>query len=334
MVDGYIPFAEAQASQATMLERAISHVPAQILEAQARGALAGPGPIFVGIGASYAASASAVWALRSRGINSWRLNAGDHPLPYPASDHPIIGVSQSGKSTETLAVLRTIDASLRLALVNVSPSPITGLVASTITLGGLPDSYASTVGYTATIVGLGMIAEAWDGGRIDGGWSALPDVFRALEEHMHARANALAVRIATASSADYAGAGPSAGSAEVGSLLLREVARVPASGFATRQYLHGAMESAGKTAHILLGDEREAAVAHTLARAGHDTILVTTLDMAEAPHLSVVRIPALPPSQRSVLEALVMQMLAVEAAKLKGLDPDSFVFHHNDTKVA
>jgi glucosamine--fructose-6-phosphate aminotransferase (isomerizing) len=127
---------------------------------------------------------------------------------------------------------------------------------------------------------------------------------------------------------------PSVGSAEVGALLLRELARVPATGLATRQYIHGAMESAGKTAHVLMGDERESEVAHTLARAGHDALLITTLDIAEEPHLQVVHLPAVSPSQRTILEALVMQCLAVEATLLRGLDPDSFVFFHTDTKVA
>ena len=129
-------------------------------------------------------------------------------------------------------------------------------------------------------------------------------------------------------------AAPSIGSAEVGSLLLREVARVPATGFSTRQYLHGAMELAGGAAHVLIGGEREVGVAHTLARAGHRTILITTLDAAEEDRLAVIRIDDLSAAQRTVLEAIVLQSLAVEAALQRGLDPDAFVFSHTDTKVA
>ena len=85
MVDGYISLAEARASQAALLEGAIASIAAEVRLAQSAGALSGPGPIFLGIGASYAAAAAAVWALRSRGIHSWRLNAGEHPLPFPQS---------------------------------------------------------------------------------------------------------------------------------------------------------------------------------------------------------------------------------------------------------
>ena len=334
MVKGYISLAEARASQAALLESALPAIAENVRAAQAAGTLQGPGPIFLGIGASYAASAAAVWVLRSRGIHAWRLNAGEHPLPFPQSTHPIIGVSQSGRSSETLAVLRTIEPQLRLAVVNVAPSPISEIAATTISLGKLPDSYASTTGYTATIAALGMLAEAWDGGVIDPSWSDLPAKFRALEAVIASRAVALATPLRDAIAVDYAGAAPSAGTAEVGALLLREVARLPATGLSSRQYLHGAMESAGRTAHILMGDEREAALAHTLAHAGHHTLLVTTLEVPEEPNLAVLRLPEVSPAQRAILEALVMQSLAVETALLRGVDPDAFVFFHTDTKVA
>jgi glucosamine--fructose-6-phosphate aminotransferase (isomerizing) len=334
LVEGYISLAEARASQAALLDTAIPAIAGEVRKAQAAGRLGGPGPIFLGIGASYAAAASAVWVLRSRGIHSWRLNAGEHPLPFPKSDHPVIGVSQSGRSSETLAVLRSIDQHLRLAVLNVTPSPISEIAGTTISLGKLPDSYASTTGYTATIAALGMIAEAWDGGAIDPSWSALPAAFRTIEAEVAARARALSEPLRDAASVDYAGAAPSAGSAEVGALLLREVARIPATGLSSRQYMHGAMESAGRTAHILMGDDREAALAHTLAHAGHQTLLITTLDVAEQSNLAVIRLPVVSPPQRAILEALVMQGLAVETALLRGLDPDAFVFFHTDTKVA
>ena len=70
MVKGYISLAEARASQAALLESALPEIAGEVRRAQATGTLSGPGPIFLGIGASYAASAAAVWVLRSRGILS------------------------------------------------------------------------------------------------------------------------------------------------------------------------------------------------------------------------------------------------------------------------
>ncbi len=334
MVDGYISLADARATQTAELERAIANISTEVRNAAASGALSGAGPIFLGIGASLAAAAPAVWMLRSRGIHSWRLNAGDYPLPFPQSEHAVIGVSQSGRSAETLAVLKSIDAARRMAVVNVAPSPIADIAALAIRLGNLRDSYASTIGYTATIVALSMIAEVWNDGTIDPSWTALPAAIAELEQTLATRGRVLAASLRDAASVDYAAAAPSVGSAEVGALLLREVARVPATGLSTRQYLHGAMESAGQTGHVLMGDEREVEVARTLARAGHYSILITTVAVPEEARLSVIALPIVAVAQRAVLEALVMQSLAVETALLRGLDPDAFVFFHTDTKVA
>jgi glucosamine--fructose-6-phosphate aminotransferase (isomerizing) len=330
---GYITFEQARAGQADALEAAITRIAADVRDQQGAGAFAGPGPIFVGIGASLAAACAPVWSLRERGIHAWRLGSGDYPLPFPASVHPILGISQSGKSTETLAVLESVDPALRYVVVNSDPSPMSELSEHVLSLGNIPDSYASTIGYTATVTGLGMIAEAWAGGSIRDEWMSLPDRFRDTEAAVGARAEELAATFDGVATADFVGAGPSVGSAEAGALLFREVARVHAAGMSTRQYLHGSMESAGDGVHVLFGDGRELEVADTLSGAGHRVLLVTSAQHAESPNLQVVSLPSVPPSQRAVLEALVMQILVGEVAGRHGVEIEEFVFHNSDTKV-
>lgn len=332
-MNGYITFASARETQAAALSAAIDTISDSVRAQQSAGAFDGPGPIFVGIGASLAAASAPVWALRSRGIHSWRLGSGDYPLPFPASVHPIIGISQSGKSTETIAVLDSIDPALRYAVVNSDPSPMSDLSDHVLSLGNIPDSYASTIGYTATIVGLGMIAESWGGSAIDPGWQKLPDLFRWTEETVGARADELAATFDSVSTADFVGAGPSVGSAEAGALLFREVARVHAAGMSTRQYLHGSMESAGEGVHVLFGDGRELEVAQTLSEAGHRVILISGETVSPAPNLQTVKLPQVAPNQRAILEALVMQILVGEVAHRHGVEIEEFVFHNSDTKV-
>lgn len=334
MVKGYISLAEARAAQADRLAAAVGAIGAEIGKAQADGRLSGPGPIFLGIGASFAASAAAVWTLRARGIHSFRLNAGEYPIPFPATSHPLVGVSQSGKSAETLAVFNSIDKALRMSVVNAKDSPIAAISATNISLGAIPDSYASTIGYTATVMALGMLAEAWDDGVTDPSWGDIASAVRVLEDILASRIGELVSRLTNAAYVDCAAVAPSVGSAEVGALLLREIARIPSTGMSTRQYLHGAMESAGQGAHILFGDAREAELARTLARAGHETVFVSPLSIPEEKHLHHIALPNLSPAQRPILEAVVMQTIAVETAIGRGLDPDAFVFEHSDTKVA
>jgi glucosamine--fructose-6-phosphate aminotransferase (isomerizing) len=331
-MNGYNTFADARATQADELGRAIPLIAAQIADRQAAGELEGPGPVFVGIGASLAAACAAVWELRSRGIHSWRLGAGDLPVPFPESVHPIVGISQSGRSAETLAVLDSVAPELRLAVVNTEPSPISQ-IASTIALGNLADSYASTIGYTATVAALGMLADAWDGGRIDSGWFTLNETFSRVEADLVKRVSGLAELFRTVASSDFVGAGPAVGSAEAGALLFREVARIPATGMSTRQYLHGSMESAGDGVHVVFGDSRELDLATTLSEAGHHVILISGEPVDSTPTLHVVQLPKLPAAQRAVLEALVMQVLVGAVAAVRGVEIEEFVFHNADTKV-
>jgi len=328
-----VSFAEARTDQAERLGEAIAAVTAVAADLAAAGRLSGPGPIFAGIGASHAAACAPVWVLRARGVHAWRLGAGDYPLPYPRSDHPVIGVSQSGRSAETLAVLESIEQSQRYAVVNRTPSPIAAAATTVLGIGNIPDSYASTVGYTATVAALGILADAWDGGAIDPGWRDMAAVVRETEQRLTNPVRQLAAAFTQARSADFVGAGPSVGSAEAAALLFREVARVPSTGMGTRQYLHGAMESAGDTVHVLFGDTRETEVAATLATAGHQVILVTSQDMAHTQNLATVRLPARPPAQRVILEALTMQILVAAVAEQRAIEIEEFVFHNSDTKV-
>lgn len=334
MSDGFIAYSAARATQAAALAAAITRLTGSVTALAEEGWLSGPGPVFVGIGASLAAACAPVWELRSRGVHSWRLGAGDHPLPFPVSTHPVFGVSQSGRSSETLAVLGSVDPALRYAVVNVVPSPIASVATGILDLGSIPDSYASTIGYTATVAALGMLADAWNGGRIDDGWARLGAVFAAAERDLGAQVRALAPLFANATSADFVGTGPAVGSAEASALLFREVARIPSTGMSTRQYLHGSMESAGGGVHVIFGDSREHAVAETLAYSGHPVILVTSEAMAAGPLLHPVRVPRLPAAQRAVIEILFTQILVEAVAEVRDVDIEEFVFHNSDIKVA
>jgi glucosamine--fructose-6-phosphate aminotransferase (isomerizing) len=330
----FLPFLTAMAGQAATLEAAVPQIRRQILDHQATGLQAGPGPILVGIGASLAAACAPVWVLRSRGIHAWRLAAGDHPLPFPPSRHPVVAVSQSGRSSETIAVLESVDPGRRIAVVNLDPSPLAEIARSIIRLGNVADSYASTIGYSVTLAGLGMLAEAWDGGLLDPGWDALANDVRAIDESLAPRLPELGAQFDGIRQVDVIGTAASVGSAEAGALLLREVARLPATALSTRTYLHGAMESAGGGLHVILGDEREIEVGRTLARAGQRVILLTSSELASEPGITVIALPVLPPSRRAVIEAVILQRLAAAVAIRAGLDIDAFVFDSDDTKVA
>lgn len=327
----YITWVSARSTQAAELDAVVPRLRAQIERNGDR--LRGDGPLVLGIGASLAAAAAAVWHLRERGVDAWRVGAGDIPLPLPASDRLVLGVSQSGRSAETLAALQQVPAERRAAVVNKVPSPIADMAGTLVSLGGIEDSYASTVGFTATVVALGMVAQAWDDGVASAAWDGIGTAAEALERETADELRRAAAFFADAPSADFVGEACSLGTAEAGALLFREVARVPSSAMSTRQYLHGAMESAGTGVHVLIGGAREVELSHMLISAGHRVVLLTPVPVEPAPLRAVLRLPELDAVRRAVLEAVLMQGLVERAAAALDVAIEEFVFHHTDTKV-
>ncbi|MEU8764428.1 SIS domain-containing protein [Streptomyces sp. NPDC048659] len=331
-----ITFLDGQAGQGAALERIAAHVRARLAEPAAAGALReARRPLFTGIGASYAALAVPVHRLRAAGVVTQRVSADEIENGLAGFDTDcLIGVSQSGRSSETLAAFAAAPAdTTRVALVNVSPSPLTEAAGLAVDLGNEADSFASTIGYTGTIVALDLVAAAIEGRLADEDhWSGIAGRVDEVRARAAEAAAALRVRGAACTAADDVAAGSSRASAEEGALLLREVVRMPAAHSSTRTYLHGEMESAGNTLHVVHGAGRELDLARSLAGAGHLTLLVTTADVAPAPNLFTVRLPQCPDAVRVVLETVVLQELVAVLADERGVPIESFVFANDDTK--
>ncbi|MET9699375.1 SIS domain-containing protein [Streptomyces sp. NPDC006529] len=330
-----ITFLEGQAGQGAALERIADRV---------RTRLAGPGttalrtarrPLFTGIGASYAALAAPVRQLRASGVVTQRVLASEIERGTTGFDTDcLIAVSQGGRSCETVAALRSAAPGItRTALLNVAASPLGTLADLTVDLGNEPDSYASTIGYTGTVVALDLVAGAIAGRpAADDPWHRIAERSAAVHGQAAEVIAGLRERGARCVAADAVAAGASRASAEEGALLLREVVRMTAAASATRNYLHGGMESAGNTLHLVFGDGREIELARTLAGAGHLTLLVTTAEAAEAAEAAVVRLPRCADAARVVLETVVVQELVAQLSAERGLPIESFVFANDDTK--
>lgn len=290
----------------------------------------------VGIGASHAAAASGVQALLDRGISASRHLASERPLGALWPERSlVVGISQSGRSPETVDVVRAANQQpgvLTLALTNVEQGPLQDAATGSLTLGNQPDSFASTIGYTGTVVALDLLA-AWLSGQLAEavqGWSGIGAQLRGSASQLRPRIGPAVELLLASSNVDLVGSLHSVSAAEGGALLLREVARIPASAADTRNYLHGAMESAGDSTHIFLGDGREVDAARMLTAVGHRGILIGA---SPAQGVLQLPIPASTGARRAVLEAQVVQALASAAAHLRGLDIEDFVFLNRDTKI-
>ncbi|WP_369372479.1 SIS domain-containing protein [Promicromonospora sp. Populi] len=340
-----IDYRVAREGQPEALVRAAARVADQ-LAGLSGGALdtTGAGPLFLGMGASYAAAALPVRLLAAAGLPARREIASEVVPGGVGSARAVVGISQSGRSPETIAAVSAWPAERRWSLTNVAGSALAEVAGPrAVDLGSEPDSYASTIGYTGTLIGLTMLARATSGASVDAAhteWHGISTAVRHLEEEA-APVIAAVADLAThpasgtpAIAADVVASGASRAASESGALLLREVCRIPSSAVVTRNYLHGEMESAGGTLHVVLGADREVRLARSLAAAGHPTLLLTSADVAAEGPLHVVRLPEATEPVRVVLETVLLQALAGTLADLRGVAIEDFVFEHDDTKVS
>ncbi|MFI8263154.1 MULTISPECIES: SIS domain-containing protein [unclassified Streptomyces] len=328
-----ITFIEGQAGQGAALARIAERVRARLASPRYAALRGARRPLLTGMGASYAALAVPVQQLRAAGVVTQRVLSSEIETGTAGFDTDcLIAVSQGGRSRETIAALRCAAPGItRTALLGVVPSPLGELADLTLDLGNEPDSYASTIGYTGTVVALDLVAGAI-AGRGQDPWGDIAEQTATVHRQAAEVVAGLRGRAARCVASDAVAAGASRASAEEGALLLREVVRMTAASCATRNYLHGGMESAGNTLHLVFGDGREIELARSLAAAGHLTLLLTTAPAEPSESLSVMRLPGVPDAVRAVLEAVVVQELAAQLSAERGVPIESFVFANDDTK--
>jgi glucosamine--fructose-6-phosphate aminotransferase (isomerizing) len=199
----------------------------------------------------------------------------------------------------------------------------------------VPDSLASTVGYTGSLVALGMLTDTWATGKPGDGWLSLGVRLAGFRQDAAGVTADLVAELAAGTSVDVVGFGGYAGAAEAGALLLREVSTVPAAAFDGRQYLHGPMEAWPGVGHLVIGADGAALVAGLLARRGHRvTVLAAVGDPApDHPGVRVVRLPALSVPEEYAFAGILLQDVAAGLAAARSADPDEFAFLSSDTKV-
>jgi fructoselysine-6-P-deglycase FrlB-like protein len=290
----------------------------------------------VAMGASSHAGHAFVHRLRRHGRRAVNIDASEVLAVGPSADvaDSFVFVSEGGRSRETVQAAQRVPGGARLGLTNEPGVPLTGVVDTSLAMNHGPDSKVYTVGYTATLQALGLLAAALDGADEDDDWFKLPDLVHEVLEDLQPQAERVAERLSEVRSIDLVGAGVSRASATEGALLVRESARICTGTYETYQYLHGPMESlTGHNACVLFGDEREVSLAAYLSGVGVPTVLITSREVEESACLSTMRIPAVPDLSRSILEMLPVQLVAGELARLRHLGIDGFLYHQDDTKI-
>ncbi|HEV7899996.1 MAG TPA: SIS domain-containing protein [Planosporangium sp.] len=294
------------------------------------------GPIAaIGMGASTHAVTGFAAALRAAGRPAFALSAADllsDGVPDGLAD-AYLGVSQSGRSRETVEAMRAVGASAaRVALTNNPEYPLGAAADVVLPLGCGEDTRVSTLSYTATVQALGLLVDALTG-FVSTDWDGLPGL---VESVLAADVAPVVDAFADVSVIDVVGCGIRSASVGAAALLLREAVHVPTAGFTTREYLHGPLEVVGEGRGALVFGEpggREAQLAGELAGWGASVVLVTSdADVPAHPNLRVVRLPMVGGLGSVVLDILPVQVAAAGLAERKGL---AIGLHHmpDDTKL-
>ncbi|MCW2887479.1 MAG: sugar isomerase [Streptosporangiaceae bacterium] len=243
-------------------------------------------------------------------------------------------ISEGGRSRETVEAAALVPPGARLGITNAPSAPISGVVDALVGLEHGEDSRVYTVGYTATLQAFGLLATAIDGQDAADQWASLPELVQVTLDELADAAAHVAPVLSKARSIDFVGSGSSRASVTEAALLFRESTRISTASYETYQYLHGPMEClTSEHACVLLGEDREVALARYLARAGVTTVLITSESVEQEEGLSVLPIRRAPDPSRGILQILPAQLIAGELARLRGLGIDGFLYHQDDTKI-
>jgi len=289
--------------------------------------------VLTGMGSSYFAAMPASCALRAAGRPAFALSATE--LLEPGGEllgAAYVGISQSGKSAETVEGFSRVSAS-RLALTNTGSGPLSELADVALPVGSGEDTAIAILTYTATLAATGALAGSL-GAPLDFDRDRLPDLVAGVLEGSAAAADDAAEQFDGMEVLDFVGRGSSLASAAEGALLTREAVRVPAAYMDTLQYLHGPLEVAepGRGC-VLFGSGREIQLAEDLASYGTSVLLVTGAQVGSTENLRVVRIPRAPDVLTPILEILPVQLLTHRMAASRGLAADGFRHEQGDTKL-
>jgi fructoselysine-6-P-deglycase FrlB-like protein len=288
----------------------------------------------VGIGASEHVARSAAPAWRDAGLRAFAVSASELQYGTGSAADIYVGLSESGRSAETVAAFGRLVGAPRVGVTNVAESPLAEVVDHVLCLESGPDSPVYTTGYTATLQAVGMLGEHWSGTSTD--WATLPDLAATVLDDGAPLVEELAEVIDRARIVDVIASGTSSATSGEGALMLREAARLHTAGHETYNYLHGPMEPLDtQTACVVVGDGREVRLARDAAALGCPTLLVTSRqDVTSGGALHVLRLPVAPsPLARAVLEILPIQQLAWAVARRRDLAVDGFRYHQDDIKL-
>lgn len=335
---------------ATFMEKEIYEIPTVVAHTAACGepllppAIAGDlsGVVFVGCGSAYHVGlAGAYFGERLTGLPVRVVVASEfryHPVPVSPREL-VVAVSQSGETADTLAALR--EAKRRgayvLSIVNVVGSTIARESDRVFyTQAGPEIAVATTKAFCTQLVAVfrlfAEIAAAKRGralaGEVRAGLGEVPDAVRRVLAERD-RICRMAHSIARAESAFFIGRGVDYPACLEGSLKLKEISYLHAEAYPAGELKHGTISLVTPGVPVIALATQSALVAKTLsgveevhARGAEVYLFADETLAADAPVSARFALPHIAEPLMPLPAAVAFELLALEVAAERGLDPD------------
>ncbi|MEZ5094276.1 SIS domain-containing protein [Nocardioides sp.] len=284
--------------------------------------------VVTGCGSTYYLALSAAALLRAAGVRAWAVPSSEllTPAGLPVPDQSratLLAFSRSGTTTETVRAAEQALAAGTGTVAAVTCDPDSTL-AELATLGWhAPAAAERSVAQTRSFGSMQLIGQALAatvaGGPLDD-LRRLPGIAADLLDSSRASMADLA-RDPALSAYFFLGSGPLFGLASEAMLKLKEMSLTSSEAYHTLEFRHGPMSMCGpETAVVGLLDPARA----VLERAVFDDIAPFGPRILTVGAGAEVSVPTdLDPYAAPVLHLLPLQLLALERALAKGLDPDS-----------
>ncbi|BDI23169.1 SIS domain-containing protein [Herbiconiux sp. L3-i23] len=252
-------------------------------------------------------------------------------LSYPRA--VLVAVTQSGESPDLIETVRVAKSAgvPVIAVTNVAESMVAGLGDVPLDLVAGPElSVAATKTYTAELLALHAVISLAAGDRWDDVAARIGAVADAAEKLLageHPGWNALADTVAKTDRILVVGRGYSMASAREGALKLMETNGIAASGWSAADATHGPLGQVRPATLVFLltasPSTRAAAAAFGEKASALGGTLVEVGGPASTPLHLALPTDGVDETLIPVLEIIPFQLLALDAALRRGLDPDN-----------
>lgn len=288
--------------------------------------------LLTGMGASLNALQPLYLSLLACGTSALLVETSEliHFLPRLLDETTlVIAVSQSGKSAETVRLLELPGRkSAVIGITNGADSPLALRAdASLVTRAGSEFSVSCKTYVTALMV-LAWLGDLLCGGQPDSAAENLrqaPRLAREYLSHWHTHVDGLTRELEGVRDLFFLGRGTSLAAAMSGGLITKESTRFHSEGMSSAAFRHGPFEMVGPHVFALVyaGDPKverlNRGLVEDIRRAGGRAFLC-----GQHTDLEPLRLPAVAPVLRPILEILPAQMITLALAALSGVEAGKF----------